>query len=364
MQALLFCGALVIFLLAPIASDAATEKACRFVDDAPERHLVVRGDTLWDLASRFLRDPWCWPDVWADNRDSVSNPHLIYPGQQIRLDRARGLLTSANTATDIDTQALPIVRRTPTLRAEAIAIAPVPLIASSWLALLRRTPLMSDVEIKQAARIVALPADRRMAGTDDIVYVRQRTIAGVQQRSSSVELRRPLAPVLDPDTGEQIALATRRVGRADWLRGTPDGLQAMRITDASEEVMAGDLLVAPPDPEATGRALAPHAAASMQGRVAAILQEGRWAMLHDIVALNRGSRHGLDAGSVVNVVRAVRIASHESPQAFIPASGIDEPVATLLVVEVLEHASLAIVMRAQEPFTLGAAFASPDTANR
>ena len=83
----------------------------------------MRGDTLWDLASRFLRDPWCWPDVWADNRDSVSNPHLIYPGQQIRLDRARGLLTSANTATDIDTQALPIVRRTPTLRAEAIAIA-------------------------------------------------------------------------------------------------------------------------------------------------------------------------------------------------------------------------------------------------
>ncbi len=355
LPALLFACAAAAFCLRPATGFAASESACRFADDAPDAHLVVRGDTLWDLASRFLRNPWCWPEVWEHNRDAVANPHWIYPGQTIRLDRARGLLTSRAD----DASQLPVTRLTPAMRAEAIALAPVPLMASSWLSLLRRTPLMSDAGIAHAPRIVALSAERRMAGAGDLVYVRGTAQAGAPTYPRSAELRRALAPVIDPDTGKQIALATRRVGHADWLRGVPDGLQTMQVTEASEEVMAGDLLVDIASTRVTGPALAPHAATPMRGRVAAILHGGRWATLHDIVALNRGTLHGLDAGSVVNVTRPVKIALHESPQASSPASGIDEPVATLLVVDVLEHAALAIVMRAQDPFTAGAAFASP-----
>lgn len=358
MQGLLFFLVAITLVLPPATGLAAAEKVCHFADDAPEQHQVVRGDTLWGLASRFLRDPWCWPRVWADNRDAVTNPHLIYPGQQIRLDRARGLLTSITGA-----QVLPVVRLMPSTHAEAIVIAPIPLIASSWIALLQKTPLMSEAELTQAPRIEALTAGRRMAGAGDMVYVRSMA-KGAPQRSLSGELRRPLAPVTDPDTGTLIALATRRVGRAVWLRGTPDGLQALRITEASEEVVAGDLLVDAREPEGEGGSLVPHAATNIQGRVAAILHDGRWATLQDVVALNRGSRHGLDAGCVVNVVRPVRIGSHEFPQAPVPSPELDEPVATLLVVEVLDHAALAIVMRAQEPFTTGAAIASPDGATR
>ncbi len=357
-RALLLGGVVIALALKPAIVLANPGKACRFADDAPDQHLVVRGDSLWDLASRFLRDPWCWPRVWEDNHDAVRNPHLIYPGQQIRLDRAHGRLTSAD-----DAQALPVVRMTPAMHAESIPVTPIPLIASSWLALLQRTPLMSEAELAQAARIVALPAERRMAGAGDVVYARGKS-ADAPRHSLSTELRRPLAPVVDPDTGVQIALPTRRVGRASRVRNTSDGLQAMRITEAHEEVMAGDLLVATRDPDAVGRALVPHAAANMQGRVAAILHDGRWATLHDAVVLNRGSQHGLDAGSVVEVVRPVKIGAHESAQASQPATDLDESVATLLVVEVLNHAALAIVMRAQEPFTRGAPIASPDGASR
>ncbi len=361
LPSLFFACVTAAFCLHPATALATTESACRFADDAPDAHLVVRGDTLWDLASRFLRNPWCWPEVWEKNRDAVANPHWIYPGQTIRLDRARGLLTSRAD----DASPLPVARLTPTLRTEAIALAPVPLMASSWLSLLRRTPLMSDAGIAQAPRIVALSAERRMAGAGDMVYVRYARHVGDTAQTGTpayprtAELRRALAPVIDPDTGKTIALATRRVGHAEWLRGASDGLQTMRVTEASEEVMAGDLLVDFRAMPGIGPALAPHAAAPMRGRVAAILHDGRWATLHDIVALNRGTLHGLDAGSVVNVTRPVKIAHHESPQASPPAFGIDEPVATLLVVDVLEHAALAIVMRAQDPFTAGAAFASP-----
>ena len=357
LQALLLSCAAMVILLEPGASLAATEKACRFADDAPEQHLVVRGDTLWDLASRFLRDPWCWPWVWDDNRDLVANPHLIYPGQLIRLDRARGLLNS----TAAPAESLPVVRLAPALRAEVIDNAPVPLIAPAWLALLQRTPLMTEVELARAARIVALAADRHMASLDDLIYVRNQPMPDEQQRTMAAELRRLLAPVVDPDTGKPIALVTRRVGRAQWLRGTPEGLQVMRISEATEEVMKGDLLVAAPVPSAAGRMLAPHPAARMEGRVAAILHDGRWATVHDMVAINRGSRNGLDTGSVMHVVRPVKIRSHEIQQVSPPTSGIDEPLATLLVVDVLEHAALAIVMRALEPFSTGAVIASPDS---
>ena len=341
------------------APDNAPEKACRFADDAPELHVVVRGDTLWDLASRFLRDPWCWPRVWKDNHATVTNPHLIYPGQQIRLDRVHGLLSSSPA----DDPALPVVRLAPAMRPQEIAAAPLPLIASTWLSLAQKTPLMSLAELAQAPQIVALSGERRMAGAGDLIYVRSKP-GSAQPLPLSAELRRPLAPVIDPDNGKPIALATRRIGRADWLRGTPDGVQAMHVTEASEELMAGDLLVRV-QPTATAEAgLVPHAAAALQGRVAALLHDRRWASVHDIVALNRGARHGLAAGSVVNVVRPVRIGSHELPPDLSTASAISEPVATLLVIEVLEHAALAIVMRAQEPLSAGATVISPDLAGK
>jgi hypothetical protein len=359
-QALLFAATVIVFPLPAHAVLATSDPACRFIDDAPEQHQVVRGDTLWDLATRFLRDPWCWPRVWEGNRDAVSNPHLIYPGQLIRLDRARGKLTSAG-ADDL-ARSLPTVRLAPSMRAESIASDPVPLLASSSIALMQRTPLMSPDELAQAPRIVALADGHRIAAIGDLIYVRSRAAGAAPLQSA--ELRRTLAPVVDPDDGKPIALVTRRVGKAQGLHTATDGLQAMQITEASEEIVAGDVLVSLPSARTADRRLAPHATAAMQGRVAAVLHEGRWATVHDIVALNRGLRHGLDAGSVVQVVRPVRIGLHESPQALAITSGIDEPLASLLVVDVLDHAALAVVMRAQEAFSSGAQVVSPQAARR
>jgi hypothetical protein len=55
---------------------------------APDKHVVVRGDTLWDISATFLKAPWRWPEVWQLNREQIANPHLIYPGDIVYLDNS------------------------------------------------------------------------------------------------------------------------------------------------------------------------------------------------------------------------------------------------------------------------------------
>ena len=76
----------------PPVEQPAPVITCKFLPNAPDQHVVVRGDTLWDISGKFLEHAWCWPQVWGLNRDEISNPHWIYPGQIVYFDRAAGRL--------------------------------------------------------------------------------------------------------------------------------------------------------------------------------------------------------------------------------------------------------------------------------
>ncbi|MEO7494599.1 MAG: LysM peptidoglycan-binding domain-containing protein, partial [Massilia sp.] len=72
---------------------APASAACAFKPNAPDQHLVVKRDTLWDISGTFLEHPWCWPEVWGLNKDQIRNPHWIYPGQIVYFDRTSGKLS-------------------------------------------------------------------------------------------------------------------------------------------------------------------------------------------------------------------------------------------------------------------------------
>src|SRR6202022_3979350 len=80
-------------LAAPLSPEASAPMTqCEFLTNAPDQHVVVRGDTLWGISTLFLRYPWCWPQVWDINRDQIHDPHWIYPSQIVYLDRVAGRL--------------------------------------------------------------------------------------------------------------------------------------------------------------------------------------------------------------------------------------------------------------------------------
>jgi hypothetical protein len=306
--------------------------------------LVTRGDTLWDIASRFLQNPWCWPQVWALNRDQIRNPHWIYPGQKIVFDRQLGMLRieggeHASGSENIE-------KLSPSPRAEALpAATPVPLMDPRLLAVAANYRLASATDVARAPRIVGFSESRRIASAGDIALV-----DGKLDASKTFDVVRALNPVIDPDDGALLGVPLLRVGRARLV--SSEALHRFEIVEADSELMEGDLLLrveAWPTP-----ALYPHSAAQIDGKVATLLRDGRWASQHDVVAINRGQRSGLDAGSVVSVMRPVRIGTHD-----LRTNSPSQTVAALLLFAVFERTAFAMVMRSNDVFSAGDAIGAP-----
>ncbi|VUX55428.1 conserved exported protein of unknown function [uncultured Woeseiaceae bacterium] len=309
---------------------------------APDEYVVQIGDTLWDIAATFLRDPWYWPEVWYVN-PQVENPHLIYPGDVLALVTIEGQqrITNIHASTY---RLSPSARVTPL--SESITSIPYEQIA----AFLSKGLVLEKNQLDQLPYILAARGDHLMASAGNDIYIRggQPSPNGTQFSIVHVgdELR-------DPDDNELLGYHGIYVGEGSQSRsGDP---ATVALTDTNREALQGDRLI----PETVDIPLnffpkAPDT--SIDGRIISVVDGVSIIGQYQVVVLNRGARNGLAPGDVLTVFQAGAVVRDRyAGGSFIGSSRVaggpevtlpDEAAGTIMVFKVYDRIGYGLVMEA------------------
>jgi len=331
--------------------------------NAPDSHTVQSGDTLWDISKLFLKTPWRWPELWGMNLDQIRNPHLIYPGQVLVLeksgDRARLRVAQSGGGEPSNTVRLSPRVRSNLLDNGAIGSIPLHLIGP----FLTEAVIYNNDELTMAPRIVAAQEGYVAMSQGQLAYV-----AGDLGRASGYRLFREPKPLLDIDTNEVLGYEARYVGTAEFVRPGQDLTQAggkpvivpatVSIKSVRIEANVGDRLA--PLPVRDLDAYAPHHPnVPMAGRVVSIYGEGLSAGQNQIVALNRGARDGVERGHVLALWRQGERQTQNINGQNTVLQMPNESNGLLFVFSVFERASYALILSANVPVFPGDSFTQP-----
>ena len=220
----------IISLLVAMASMAwvAASSAQDLKADAPDRYTVQRGDTLWGISGRYLTTPWNWPRLWGMNRDQVRNPHRIYPGDVLVLDRATGRLRVESVAS---------ATMSPRVRAEDVAKSVQTIPPSAIEAFTSRPMVVSENELDSAPQIMATQESRVVVGAGNLAYVKGLT----QDKGANWHIYRRGDKLVDPDTGATLGYLGIYLGEA-VVRQFGE-VSRIEITKSTQEIYTGDRLV-------------------------------------------------------------------------------------------------------------------------
>ena len=336
---------------------AAAAPAPQINPNAPMAYTVKRGDTLWGIASMYLRDPWDWPEVWYIN-PHIHNPHLIYPGDKL------ALAYDSHGRPQIRLVEASALRLEPRLRSTPITSAIPTIPYSNIAAFLARPTVLTEDEVRDAPHVVAFRNEHVIAGSGHIAYIRGLGAAD-HARYSVVHVSEK---VRDPDTGRTLGYLGIYTATALISQPVSDPARAVLI-DTSRETLRGDRLLSS-DVQAPLN-LEPRAPATqVDGKIAWIVGDTGVSDLagqYDIVVINRGSDAGLEPGNVLEVDQAgeeVRdtYGAHAGVFRHLGAMGTslapkvrlpDERAGTLLVFKTYPKLSFGLIVGASDTIAVG-----------
>ena len=320
------------------AQDGKPTAPLALVENPPSRYTVVKGDTLWDISARFLRDPWRWPDIWGLNRDEIKNPHWIYPGDVLVLDFS-GLTPRLRFESDSG-WTLVHQRISPQIRTSALDSAAIPTISPNLLkSFLSNTLVVEEKQLEVAPRIVSGHEGRIILGPGDIAYASGITDARTQRYHAV----RPGRTFTDPDTNEVLGYEAVYLGDLK-VRDVAD-ITTLKITRAEREINPGDRLLT-----ITGNNEVPYMprppARKISGKIIAAAHEGVTEIGPlTVVVLNRGQRDGVEIGNVLTLSRTGDVVQPAgSTDAGERVKLPDERYGVVFVFKVYESLSYALVM--------------------
>jgi len=341
----------LICLLLPILANA---DEVQIREDAPDRHIVVKGDTLWDISAKFFKDPWKWPEIWALNKQDIKDPHWIYPGNVVYLDRHSGTLstnppsggtTSATTQSSDVAPANDTEKFSPKVRvvgqnSEAIPAIPLNIISS----FLSRPLVVEGEELESAPKLVGTYEQRTLLSANDIAYAKDLP----SDKGAQWQIYRPSVTFVDPDTDEELGQEVLYLGDATAEKfGDPS---TMRITKSVLEINKGDYFAQ----AASGYSanFLPHApSTNINAKIISIYGGVEQAGQRAVITLNKGQRDGIEVGHVLGVYQkgeVIKTKGWFTPNVVLP----DMRYGLVMVFRVFNKVSYALVMETKLPVQL------------
>ena len=365
--------------------------------NAPDQYTVRRGDTLWGISGLFLKSPWRWPELWGMNLQDIRNPHLIYPGQQLVLERD-GDRARLRARRGVDGQPGETVRVTPRNRIEMLDANPLPTLQAHLIEPFLSEPLVvDDIDtFTQAPRLVALRnQDRVLVAKGERAYALGPDNAPLLKgpgHPDDYRVFRTAKPLKDPVTGELLGFEGQYVGRVSLARSqgaTDEVIEAgaadrpatgevypvavvddggprhvaipatVDVVANKEEMRAGDRLL--PEPPRQYRNYVPYAPIEpVQARVVSVYGDAvRFAGNNQVVAINKGERDGLRSGAVLALLstgpRLVDKTDGRREAIQLP----DERNGLGMVFRTFNRVSYVLVMQVSNPVQVGDKLSNP-----
>ena len=341
-------------LLMPAFLYAATPE---LKTDHPQRYVVQQGDTLWEIAGRFLRDPWRWPDIWHVNVE-IANPNLIYPGDVLQLGYLNGepRLSLERGAGARDSGGPREVKLSPRMRREVLTrpILTIPIDAIQQF--LTRPRVLSSQELNSAARVTAFVEEHIVGGAGDAIYVSAVEDDQIRQ----FDVVRPGQAYRDPDTREILGYEALYVGDAELLR--PGDPAKLMLTATETEALLDDRLFPDPEEEALENFHPKAPPFLLEGKIIALLNGVNQIGQYSVVVLNRGSDNGLESGDVLRILQRTDPPRGQKRSSFFgrkPELPLEDA-GLLMVFRSFERVSYALVMYATRPLHVGDTVQSPE----
>ncbi len=343
---------------------------------APDSYTVKSGDTLWAISGLYLKQPWRWPELWGMNLNEIRNPHLIYPGQVLVLDKSSGraVLRAGGAAQG----GLPTVKVSPRTRYGTLADAAIPTLPAHLLEPFLAEPILVDEATHlRAPRIVGSDNERVLFANGDRVYARAEQAQDLSMDKTAptrYRIYRNATALKDPNTGKILAYEAQYIGSADLARGQSvrdvtgkDGKPAKEIVPATfdiignkEEMRTGDRLLPEPKrdfptytPRAPGRAIEGVRVMSMYGSTVAR------AGANAIVSLNKGASDGLEIGHVMAIVKDGRTVTDTTVTPRQEIKLPDERNGLAMVFKTFDKVSYALILQVNDGVKIGDHLVNP-----
>ena len=346
--------------------------------NAPDEYTVKRGDTLWAISGLFLKQPWRWPELWGMNLQDIKNPHLIYPGQKLYLERMNGrasLRTRQSANGEIPTET---IRLSPRTRYESLARDALPTLNSQFIEPFLAEPVIVDENgLNSAPRIVAAQEGRVLLTRGDRAYARGPSDAALvddaTKKQKAYRVFRDATPLKDPVTGEILGYEAQYVGKAVLARGesTQESTNkegkiqidivpaTIDIIAAKEEMRVGDRLL--PEPEPQLLSYVPRAPSEgVEGRIVSVYGSAVVnAAQNQVVVVNLGTRDGIESGHVMAILKdGARLIDKTDP-ARTALKLPDERNGLLMVFRTFEKLSYALVLDITDGVKIGDRLTDP-----